>query len=124
MYAENFITPCDACYVYRLPACPPDDENIVLKASLGNAQSRVWYVEDKFGKVTSGTGTTTAGGDLAIPVSEFPEGYFTEHSGQFTIYVKSTTTSATVLDLTFGGTTYECVRVNFIDSGVEDWNIQ
>ncbi len=124
MYAENFVTACDACYAYSLPACPPSDENITLKAGLGNTQSRVWYVEDKFGKVTTGTATTNASGDLNIPMSEFPEGYFNEFSGQFTIWVKATATSATALDLTFGGTAYDCVRVNFIPTDAEDWIIQ
>ncbi len=113
MYAENYITPCDACYNYTLSACPSSAASFTIKGSLGNTLSREWYVEDKFGKVTHGTATTNAGGDLAIPVSEFPEGYFMEFSGSFTIYVKANEASTSVLDMTFNAVTYECVRLNF-----------
>lgn len=124
MYTENFITPCDACYTATLPACPETTDNITLKAGLGNAQSRVWFIEDKFGNVTSGTATTAANGDLTIPFSDFEAGYFTQYSGQFTLYVKATAASASVLDLTFNATAYECVRINFTQNDSNSWVIQ
>jgi hypothetical protein len=115
MYAENYITPCSNCYSYTLPVCPVSNASITIKGALGNTQSRQWYVEDKFGKVTTGTATTNSSGDLAIPISEFPEGYFMEFSGKFVIYVKATEASTTILEMTFNTVTYECIDLNFAD---------
>lgn len=60
-----------------------------------------------------GTDITTAGGYLDIPVSAFEDGYFNEFAGEFTIYVKATEAATALLDMTFGGTAYECIKLNF-----------
>lgn len=112
-YGENFTTPCEACYQYVLPACPASDEEILIKGALGVELDRVWFVEDKFGHVTMGEATTDASGDLIIPVGDFPEGYFNEFSGEFTIYVKAEEADTDVLDLTFNSVEYKCIKLSF-----------
>lgn len=112
-YGENYITPCASCYNYTLPACPASTESITIQGTLGVTQSRVWFVEDKFGKVTMGTAITNASGHLAIPMSAFEDGYFNEFAGEFTIYVKATEAATAVIDMTLGGATYECIKLNF-----------
>lgn len=124
MYAEDYLTACDSCYVYELPACPDSAGSFTIKGSLGNEQSREWYVEDKFGKVYHGTATTTAGGDIEIPLSGFPDGYFTQFSGQFVIYFKATEAATAVQDLTFNAVTYECIRLSFADISTTNLIIQ
>lgn len=119
VYPDNYITPCDGCYAYVLPACPASDDNINIRAGLTASTLYHWYVQDdKFGKTYHDTATTNASGHIDIPVSSFPDKLFNEFSGSFTIYFKTSDEATSVVNLTFGGTTYQCVNLSFevIDS--------
>lgn len=123
-YGQNYITPCESCYAYVLPACPASYDNFTIKGSLGNEVDLFWFVEDKFGKVTMDEATTNGSGDIDIPVSSFPAGYFTQFSGEFTIYFKTAESETSVVDLTFGGNTYECIHLSFAELTSSNYTIE
>lgn len=124
MYLNDFITPCDSCYHYALPACPVSDDYITVKGGLPPEEDIWWFLEDKFGKVWSGAITTDAEGDALVPLDEFPAGYFTQNDGQFALYFKPTETYSSLLPLTFDTVEYECIRLTFQDVNSDNYTIQ
>lgn len=114
MYPDNYITPCDSCYEYILPACPAEDDVITIRGGLAASTQYHWYVQDdKFKTTYHDTATTNASGHIDIPVNAFPENLFNEFSGNFTIFFKTSDEATAVANLTFGGTTYQCVKLSF-----------
>lgn len=72
------------CYKDTICACT---ETILLNVALEiNTQYKV-VVTDKFGRKYKYIATSTADGTIEMPVSEFPEGLFTEHSGNFRLQI-------------------------------------
>lgn len=128
MYIDNFTTACDPCYVYVLPACPISTDVFSLHAGLTPLTEFHWYIEDKFGKVWHDTATTDADGDIEIPLTGFPAGYFTQYSGPFLIYIKLTEEDEEAAALTFGtGYTvaeYQCIILTFQEVETGNYIIQ
>lgn len=123
-YGENYTTPCSSCYQYSLPACAASTGFFEIKGALGVETELRWYVEDKFGHITTGTATTDDSGTILIPLDEFPEGYFTPWSGVFTIYFKAEDSDTEVIEMTFGEEDYSCIKLTFSDIDSENLTIE
>lgn len=106
---EN-ITACESCYQFTLPACPPSDSNIIISGGFTPDDEVKWFLQDKFEHVYSGDATVNADGQILIPVNAFPSDYFTEHSGEFIIWIKL---NGYTLEMTLNRTAYECISLNF-----------
>lgn len=114
-YFDN-ISSCGSAYNYTLPACPDSDESFVVKAGLANNTLYYWYIEDKFGAVYTGSATSDGSGFLSIPLADFPEVYFNEYAGTFILWLQTSISASTPVNLTFSGTVYECISLSFAET--------
>lgn len=107
------LSPCDTCFNYTLSACPDADEFIELQPSSGltDGETYYWWMTDKFDRVYLGS-AEYADGAFKIPVDEFAEGYFTQFSGSFELYLTSGV-YGDPLELTFGENAYTCILLDF-----------
>jgi hypothetical protein len=123
-YFDN-ISACGSFYNFTLPACPDSDESFVIKAGLTPATLYYWYIEDKFSNVYTGSATTDVSGFLSIPLADFPEAYFNEYAGTFILWLQTSISASSPVNLTFSGTVYECISLSFVEmTGNESLVIQ
>lgn len=108
MFSDNNTSACDLCYSYTLAECSDADSIVIQGSGLANGDY-TWFVEDKFGHVYSGTATVESG-NIAIPLDDFPEKFFTQYAGVFTIWFEQESTRQTI---TFNTVEYECIKIVF-----------
>lgn len=108
------MQPCPACYNFSLSANPDSEQFIRLQptSGLSEGENYWWFTEDKFGRIYADVATFEEG-TLKIPVSQFPEGYFTQYSGGFKVWVTSGPYQEP-LELTFGGDAWTCINLDFV----------
>ncbi len=114
------IERCESCYPFTLAACPASDQSITIKAGLPAATGFYWYLQDKHEKIYGGFETTNGSGDFAIPLTDFPEGFFNPHAGAFIIWLEVNPYTPNAQTLTFSTVEYECINLNFQESGIEN----
>lgn len=71
---------CTNCFTDWVCKCVPYNDSIIINTNV-EAGLYEYKVTDHFGAVYQGFAERTAEGKLEIAVSEFPEGFFSEHSG-------------------------------------------
>lgn len=108
------MDPCSECYQFTLSACPDSDLFLVIQPSAGmvSGTDYWWFLKDKFDRMYLGH-LEFDSGFFNIPISEFPDGYFTEFSGAFTLYFKANLYDEDSISITLGGNATECIVLDF-----------
>ena len=98
---------CDVCYYTTVES--PCDTPIEFETDLvAGAVYYLWLV-DKFDNVYRHGIIIEAGGVIPVDVDEYPEGFFTNHSGVFRIFLTTTTSQSSRIDFEIGSTEYSCI---------------
>lgn len=77
---------CSCCYEDFLSNC---NSEIEINAGLDADTEYRYWVRDKFDHIYEGRQATDVNGVLRIPVTDFPNGFFNHHAGQYTLQLFS-----------------------------------
>lgn len=114
---QNLLESCSECYQFTLSELPA--AQIIIKAGLTRGTNYILKVTDKFGNRYSAA-AQAAGGDGSLTVNlgvSFPPQFFNRNAGSFTFEISQTAIPWTPVNLTFNGTAYTCIIVDFVNDG-------
>jgi hypothetical protein len=111
---------CTTCFTDWICKCVPYNDFIEVRSLLTPATEYFYKITDKFNAIYSGAVTSTADGYLEIPIADFPDGYFNEYAGNFTleIYTDADLCNRVQIPLV---SSYECVTIE-IKGGTTEKN--
>lgn len=105
----NLLDNCETCYEAKLNECV---DLIVIAGGFTVGALYLIVITDKFGNEYRLIYTTDYGGNLAIDVTDLPEGLFTAHSGVFTVIIYGDD-GCTPVDITLCDMVYTCIKMSF-----------
>src|SRR5690606_7168923 len=101
---------CTSCFTDWICKCGPYNDFILLRSLLDPATEYTYRLRDKFDAEYIGQVTSDENGHLEIPISDFPDGFFNEYAGNFTleIYTDADLCNRVQIPLV---SSYECVTI-------------
>lgn len=108
---------CNTCFEDYVCKCIPYEDVITINTYLP-AGTYSFIVTDKTGNKYSGVATRTAEGTIEIAVSLFPDGFFTEFSGNFDLQLFNDESCNRPLNIPLVKQ-YDCINFNIIGGTIE-----
>jgi hypothetical protein len=108
---------CKCCFEDYICKCVPYDEVIVINTfvPLGNY---TFIVTDSAGRKFSGAATRTAEGSLELAIVDFPDGFFTEFSGEMDIQIFAEDACNSPVKLPIVKE-YDCINLSIVGGTIE-----
>lgn len=104
------ISRCDICYELKAVACSSE---VTIEANLSATTTYTVFLEDKFGQFHTQEIETDGSGTLALDITQFDEGMFTQYSGSYELSVSTDESISTYEMLIINGVSYPCVKLSF-----------
>lgn len=104
------ISRCDICYELKAVACSSE---VTIEANLSAATTYTVFLEDKFGHFHTQEIETNGSGTVALDLTEFDAGMFTQYSGTYELSVSTDASDSTYEMLVINGVSYPCVKLSF-----------